>query len=116
MEKISPPVLNCLKTYSFPGNVRELMNLINSAIIVESTNELHKKSLPNYFLGVNNGYHELDKEILPQSLEQMEKCHIGQVLEFTNHNKTKASAILGISRVNLIAKIKKYELENPHHN
>lgn len=115
VEKISSPVLNCLKLYSFPGNVRELMNLINSAIIVECTNELHKKSLPNYFLGVNNGYLELDREILPQTLEDVEKHHIKQVLEFTNHNKTKASEILGISRVNLIAKIKKYLLEQPHH-
>lgn len=115
VEKISSPVLNCLKSYSFPGNVRELMNLINSAIIVECTNELHKKSLPNYFLGVNNGYLELDREILPQTLEDVEKHHIKQVLEFTNHNKTKASEILGISRVNLIAKIKKYLLEQPHH-
>ncbi len=113
VERISSPVLSCLKSYSFPGNVRELMNLINSAIIVESTNELHKKSLPNYFLGTNNGYHELDREILPQSLEEVEKYHIKQVLEFTNHNKTKASEILGISRVNLIAKIKKYLLEQP---
>lgn len=116
VEKISQPVLNCLKSYSFPGNVRELMNLINSAIIVECTNELHKKSLPNYFLEVNNGYHELDREILPQTLEEVEKHHIKQVLEFTNHNKTKASEILGISRVNLIAKIKKYALEQPHHH
>jgi DNA-binding NtrC family response regulator len=105
---ISPAVLNCLKSYSFPGNVRELMNLINSAIIVESTNELHKKSLPNYFLGSNNCYHELDKELIPQTLEEIEKVHIKRVLEFTNNNKTKASGILGISRVNLIAKIKKY--------
>ena len=116
VDRISAPVLNCFKQYSFPGNVRELMNLINSAIIVEGTNELHKKSLPNYFLGVNNGYHDLDKEILPQTLEEVEKHHIKQVLEFTNHNKTKASEILGISRVNLIAKIKKYVLEQPHHH
>jgi len=111
VEKISAPVLNCLRSYSFPGNVRELMNLINSAIIVESTRELHKKSLPNYFMGVNNGCHELDREILPRTLEEVEKEHIRQVLEFTNHNKTKASEILGISRVNLIAKTKKYGVE-----
>ncbi|MFA7228404.1 MAG: sigma-54 dependent transcriptional regulator [Melioribacteraceae bacterium] len=111
IRSISPAVLNCLKSYSFPGNVRELMNLINSAIIVESTNELHKKSLPNYFLGANNCFNELDKGIVPQTLEEIEKTHIKIVLEFTNNNKTKASAILGISRVNLIAKIKKYGIE-----
>ena len=111
VEKISSQVLNCFKSYPFPGNVRELMNLINSAIIVESTNELHKKSLPNYFLENNNSYGELDSEIIPQSLEEMEKKHIKHVLEFTNKNRSKAAEILHISRVNLISKIKKYKIE-----
>jgi len=111
IERISAPVLNCFKNYTFPGNVRELMNLINSAIIVETTNELHKKSLPSYFLENNNSYNDLDKEITPCSLEEMEKIHIKQVLEFTNKNRSRAADILGISRVNLIAKIKKYELK-----
>jgi DNA-binding NtrC family response regulator len=114
--KISDSVMNSLKAYSFPGNVRELMNIINSAIIVESTNELRKKSLPNYFLENNNSICPLDDDIIPHSLNEIEKDHISKVLEFTNHNKTKAAEILGISRVNLIAKIKKYNLEShPHH-
>ena len=111
IEKITPKVMNCLKKYPFPGNVRELMNIVNSAIIVESTNELRKKSLPSYFLENNNGYGEFDSDIIPPSLEEIEKNHIKSVLEFTGNNKSKSSEILGISRVNLIAKIKKYELE-----
>lgn len=114
--KISDSVMNCLKAYSFPGNVRELMNIINSAIIVESTNELRKKSLPNYFLENNNSICPLDDDIIPHSLNEIEKDHISKVLEFTNHNKTKAAEILGISRVNLIAKIKKYNLESHTHH
>jgi len=111
VEKISPQVLNCFMNYPFPGNVRELMNLINSAIIVESTNELHKKSLPNYFLENNNSYGEMDADITPPSLEEMEKNHIKNVLEFTNMNRSKAAEILHISRVNLISKIKKYKID-----
>lgn len=111
VERISAQVLNCFKSYPFPGNVRELMNLINSAIIVETTNELHKKSLPNYFLENIISYQDFDGEIIPPSLEEMEKRHIKRVLEFTNMNKSRASEILCISRVNLIAKIKKYHLE-----
>lgn len=108
IEKISESTLSCLKAYSFPGNVRELMNIINSAIIVESTNELTKKSLPNYFLEFNNiGTWE---EEIPYSLNEIEKMHIIKVLEFTHNNKTKTAKILGISRVNLLAKIKKYNL------
>jgi DNA-binding NtrC family response regulator len=109
--KISEPVLNLLKSYPFPGNVRELMNIINSAIIVESGRELRKKSLPNYFLDLNGSYEEYDSDVLPPTLEEVEKIHIRKVLEFTGNNKTKAAGILGISRVNLIAKIKKYKIE-----
>ncbi len=109
IESISPVVMNCLKKYSFPGNVRELMNIINSAIIVEPTKELRKKSLPYYFLENNQDYCDFDN--LPPSLEEIEKGHIKQVLDYTGMNKSKAAGILGISRVNLIAKIKKYELE-----
>lgn len=110
--RITTPVMNCLKCYPFPGNVRELMNIINSSIIVESSNELRKKSLPNYFLeNNNNGYSDFDSNIVPPSLSEIEKKHIKVVLEYTNNNRSKASEILGISRVNLLSKIKKYELE-----
>jgi len=115
VESISEPVLNCLKSYSFPGNVRELMNIINSAIIVESANELRKKSLPGYFMDNNHttqmDFHTDDDDI-PCTLSEIEKVHINKVLHFTNNNKTKAASILGISRVNLLAKMKKYHLGN----
>ncbi|MFH1197280.1 MAG: sigma-54 dependent transcriptional regulator [bacterium] len=110
VERVSATVLNSFYSYTFPGNVRELMNLINSAIIVETGNELRKKSLPNYFLENNGNYAVIDNDIIPPSLEEIEKTHIKRVLDFTNQNRTKASEILGITRVNLIAKIKKYKL------
>jgi transcriptional regulator with PAS, ATPase and Fis domain len=118
VESISEPVLNCLKAYSFPGNVRELMNMINSAIIVESSNQLKKKSLPAYFWENNhiqNLSQEANDDDVPCSLSELEKEHIHHVLKFTNNNKTKAADILGISRVNLLAKIKKYHLGNEHY-
>jgi DNA-binding NtrC family response regulator len=110
VEKISDPVLSCLKGYSFPGNVRELMNIINSAIIVESSKVLTKKSLPNYFLGNNNSAACFEEEEIPESLENIEMMQIQKVLQFTHFNNTRAAEILGISRVSLISKIKKYKL------
>jgi len=112
IEKISDPVINYLKGYSFPGNIRELINIINSAIIVESSNILTKKSLPNYFLENNDSVTSSEDQETPQSLKEMEKIHIQKVLQYTHHNNTKAAEILGISRVNLISKIKKYNLNN----
>jgi len=110
IQKISEPALRLLIQYDFPGNVRELMNIINSAIIIESGSELHKKSLPHYFLE-NAGFKEDATTGLPlQSLGETEKEQIKKVLQHTKGNKSQAAKILGISRVNLLAKIKKYQL------
>ncbi len=113
IEKISDPVLNLLRAYSFPGNVRELINIINSAIIVEASNILTKKSLPSYFLENNNhAVDSFEEEEMPQSLKDIEKMHIQKVLQYAHYNNTKAAEILGISRVSLISKIKKNNLNS----
>jgi DNA-binding NtrC family response regulator len=112
IEKISDPVINYLKGYLFPGNIRELINIINSAIIVESSSILTKKSLPNYFLENNDSVTSIEDQEKPQSLKEMERIHIQKVLQYTHYNNTRAAEILGISRVNLISKIKKYNLSN----
>ncbi|MBU0763696.1 MAG: sigma-54 dependent transcriptional regulator [Bacteroidetes bacterium] len=110
-DRISPAVLKLLNSYPFTGNIRELMNIINSAIIVESCNELKKKSLPHYFLENCRQEPEKKSSFSPKSLEEVEIDHIRKVLEFTGNNRTKSAEILGISRVNLIAKVRKYEIE-----
>lgn len=114
VNSISEQVLSSLKSYSFPGNIRELMNIINSAIIVESSEELRKKSLPGYFVESNHiPLRQADSEDdTPCSLCEMEKDHIDYVLRFTHNNKTRAAEILGISRVNLLAKLKRYHPGN----
>ena len=111
VSKISQPVRSLLMSYHFPGNIRELMNIINSAIIVESSNELRKKSLPHYFLSNNRIPDEYSEESASRSLQEVEKEHIDRVLKMTGMNKTRAAKILGVSRVGLISKIKKYRLE-----
>jgi two-component system NtrC family response regulator len=110
--KISPAVMNLLRSYAFPGNVRELMNIINSGIIVEPGPELQKKSLPHYFLENNRtpAFEESYGGPAMLSLEEVEKRHIRKVLNHTKMNRTQAAKLLGISRVNLITKIKKYNL------
>lgn len=108
--KISAAVLKMLNAYPFPGNVRELMNIINSAIIVETGDELKKSSLPNYFLNGDTSFNFPDDDSIPVSLAEAEKKHIKAVLAYTSNNHTKAAQILGISRVNLLAKIKKYSI------
>ncbi len=110
IQKISEPALRLLNQYDYPGNVRELMNIINSAIIIESGSELHKKSLPHYFLENANFKEDAATGLPLQSLGETEKEQIKKVLQHTKGNKSQAAKILGISRVNLLAKVKKYQL------
>lgn len=112
VERVSPVVMNLLKGYGFPGNVRELMNIINSALIVESSQEMQRKSLPNYFLESTQAAMPSSPGGPLRSLDAMEKEHIKKVLLHTGNNKTQAAKILGISRVSLIARMKKYGFDN----
>jgi len=108
--KISEVVVKLLESYDYPGNIRELMNVINSAVIVESSNELRKKSLPQYFLDnatASNGSGDFEKK----TLQEVEKEYIEKVLKHTGGNRTKSAKLLGISRVSLITKIKNYGLD-----
>jgi DNA-binding NtrC family response regulator len=112
IDKIAEPAMKLLVSYDYPGNVRELMNIINSGVIIETTNELKKKSLPNYFL--ENTTHIVDdgvSDLRLKSLEDVEREHIKKILSFTGGNKTKAAQILGISIISLLSKVKKYKLE-----
>ncbi|MFC1551322.1 sigma-54-dependent transcriptional regulator [Candidatus Latescibacterota bacterium] len=111
IKKISDPVMNLFKHYDFPGNVRELMNILNSAIIIETGDELKKTALPYYFLKNPLLPKDIVNSFEPKSLSEVEKRHIQKVLQHTRKNKTKAAKILGISRVSLISRVKKYELE-----
>jgi len=99
-----------LKNYSFPGNVRELMNLINSAIIIESGNEIQKKSLPGYCMENMSPTTDFIDDSAPSSLKELEKNHLRKVLSYTKGNKSKAAKMLGISRVTLLSKIKQYKI------
>jgi DNA-binding NtrC family response regulator len=115
---ISDDVLHLLQRYGYPGNVRELENIINGAVLVETTEELQRSSLPQDFLEVilkarppvvSTG--EAAGDVADRSLEQVEREHIERVLRRTDGNRTAAARVLGISRVTLIARIRQYKLD-----
>jgi transcriptional regulator with PAS, ATPase and Fis domain len=111
IDHVAPGALRRLLAYDYPGNVRELMNIIQNAVIVESTRALQERSLPQYFLGGLPTDHAA--EATPPTLKDVEREHILKVLRFTGGNRTHAARILGISRINLIQKIKIYTLDAP---
>jgi transcriptional regulator with PAS, ATPase and Fis domain len=87
-----------------------LENIINSAVLLETGKELTRRSLPQYFLEatLKAKYSLVDTQC--KSMVQVEKEHIERILKHSGGNRTMASKILGLSRVSLIAKIKRYKI------
>lgn len=108
IEGFTEECLKMLTQYDWPGNVRELKNVIERALVVAKGKKIDKHDLSFPFTSTREGStRENQKEL---SLEELEKQHIKRVLESTNGNISHAAKILGIERVTLYNKLKKYNL------
>lgn len=105
VDEISPEAMKILTQYDWPGNIRELRNTIERALVVvgkKNRIELEDINLPHFSkTGLMGG----------ESLEDLEKAHIQRILDQTNWNISKSAEILKIDRVTLYNKIKKYNLQ-----
>jgi transcriptional regulator with PAS, ATPase and Fis domain len=110
IREISEPVMNLLQQYVYPGNVRELENIINHMVSVENSDRLTKASLPTYFAKAFTDHKGPSLALEEKTLQELEREYIEKILEKTGGNRSRAAKILGISRVNLIAKIKRYQI------
>lgn len=106
ISSISNSTLEILKSYDFPGNIRELKHLIEYATIFCSSNTLELKHFPEDFQSKASQpkLATIDKSITN------EKDEIVKVLIETKGNKSQAAKILGIHRTTLIRKLNKYEI------
>jgi len=106
VRELSPEVLHILASYPFPGNIRELENLMERAVVLAESDRVEPQHLPPDL--------QLDQPQLKTSrhgglptLEENERQHILWVLEQTEGNKTRAAEILGIDRASLWRKLKR---------
>jgi two-component system response regulator PilR (NtrC family) len=116
--KIAPPVLakdalTALKTYAFPGNVRELENILERAITLSTSGEINAgdiqlRATPDISPAVTNAP---SGGALGEHLEDIERDAILKALEQTRYNKTAAAKVLGMSFRALRYRIKKLGLE-----
>ncbi|MBN1550292.1 sigma-54-dependent Fis family transcriptional regulator, partial [bacterium] len=102
--------LEALLHYSWPGNIRELENAIESAVVFGNPPVIHLKDLPQEIrvpFAKSGGIY--DKPEL-QSLDEIEEAHIRAILTSTNGNKLKTCNILNISRPTLDRKLEKFNI------
>jgi DNA-binding NtrC family response regulator len=100
-----------LASYNWPGNIRELRNVIERAIILCAGDRIHASDLP---LGGQETSDSATAENGEQflSLEELERLHIQQVLAATGQNLSRTAEILGVTRTTLYNKLRKYNLES----
>ncbi len=110
ISQIGEGVFEKLKSYNWPGNIRELENSILQAMIIVRGNVLEKDSFSIPQNPSGNEVESLSISALT-TLDEVEKTYIKQVLYHVKWNKVDASRILGISRPTLNAKIEKYEIK-----
>jgi DNA-binding NtrC family response regulator len=114
--RISPEAGNILASYNWPGNIRELRNLLERLVVLEGEEVIMPEHLPNWLLGKSGITAPIagNRVALPAqglSLDELEKDLIVQALERTNHNKTQAAKLLNLSYDAFRYQVKKFGLE-----
>jgi transcriptional regulator with PAS, ATPase and Fis domain len=118
--RISKSAEVLLAGYDYPGNVRELENIIEHAVVLSDGNEITERELPEVMfrsrLLLSAPQQQSDQLLVITPLKDVEKRHIQHALTVLGRNYTEAAHKLGISRSTLWRKIKEYGLEpaGPH--
>ncbi len=119
--QISGPVLDAFRRHSWPGNIRELLNIIERALIVAQGDTILPEHLPRHFLNAveprsveepapQNGHLPLRVPAFDLSIESAERDQIRKALEAAGGKRMEAARLLGLSRRTLYRKLDKYGL------
>jgi len=104
-EGVSKEAMDLLLRHGWPGNVRELENAIERAVVIGRDQELKPEDFP-FQVATSSGAG-------PRSLEDVEKTHIGRVLEECRWNMSRAARILEIDRATLYHKVRRFGYHRP---
>jgi DNA-binding NtrC family response regulator len=107
VRELAPEAIKALLAYDYPGNVRELANMIEHAVLLTKGSTVKLEDLPMPQKKTAE-IPERDLETLP--LKELERMHILRTLESTGGNRSQAARILGIERTTLYNKLKSYGL------
>jgi len=109
IKTIAPDFMEALKQHDFPGNIRELKNIIERSVILSSADELTIDTLPfeiqNCAVAKGSG-----KSLSAFDLASVEKLHIQKVMNYANGNKTEAARLLNIAITTLYRKLEEFKI------
>ncbi len=113
LKYFSPDTANMLTSYEFPGNVRELKNMVEKAVILSRENDkylrIHDINVQQNLNGIEKSYPKM-ADLSPMRLADKEKEAIIEAMKKTGNNKSQAAKLLNITRSSLRRRINKYEL------
>lgn len=101
VRRISDEAMKTLVGYAWPGNIRELQNAIERAVVVAESDEIQKEDLPAEISSIGSDSLE------DMSLEKVEREHISKVMALAGGNRKKAAQLLGVNASTLWRKLKK---------
>lgn len=111
IHSVHPGARDLLLNYPWPGNIRELRNVINETSALMTGEEIHAQHLPSRI--VNRNLAQNPHLAAPLPLREVEKNHIIYVLKQTGYDYQQAHQLLGISRATLYRKIQEYFIIKP---
>ena len=113
IQGISPEAFPVLMSYDFPGNVRELENLIEYATVVCKNGVIGMGHLPDYFKSPDTARLSTSLDVKPSSLGEVERSYIQEALKRNQWNRTATAAEMGIHPTTLWRKMKRLRIEPP---
>jgi DNA-binding NtrC family response regulator len=108
---LAPEVLTALMSYAWPGNIRELENLIERLVVLADGDRIEYTDLPAEIFG--EAPQPASTDGLSDRISQLEREMIRRTIEECGHNQTRAAKLLGLKRSSLQYKLKKYGLHSP---
>ena len=108
VQEIAPEAMQRLVEYDYPGNVRELSNFIERGVALAQGEVLDVEHLPQHLGKLTVRVFSPELAAAPATLEAQERAHILDALKLAKGNRSEAARMLGIDRVSLWRKLKKY--------
>lgn len=113
IRRVSPDAMTRLRSYGWPGNIRELRNAVERAMLLVDGDELTADQFPMTAASASRLSESVELPAQGIDLEQLERSLVIQALERSSWNQTRAATLLGLNRDQIRYRIEKFKLDKP---